>query len=91
MNICEIRLGMENVDIEGNIVDKNSFMMLIKDKTGQIFVRYRTKFMPRVKWQKIHYDLEIGNKVKITNADAVKYGGIFQLTLTRKGQVALIS
>ncbi len=91
MNICEIRLGMENVDIEGKIVDKNSFMMLIRDKTGQIFFRYRKKFTPRVQWQKIRYGLEIGNKVKITNVDAVNYGGIFQLTLTRKGQVALIS
>ena len=91
MDICEICLGMENVDIEGKIVDKNNFMLLIRDKTGQIFFRYRTKFLPRVVWQKIRDDLDIGNKVKITSADAVKYGGIFQLKLTRKGQVALIS
>jgi len=91
MNICEIRPGMENVNIKGNIVDKNSFMMLIRDKTGQIFFRYRKKFMPRVKWQKLRYDLEIGNKVKITNCDAVNWQGILQLKLADQGNVALIS
>ena len=91
MNICEIRPGMGNVDIEGNIVDKNSFMMLIRDKTGQIFFRYRKKFMPRVEWQRLRYDLEIGNKVKITNCDAVNWQGILQLKLADQGNVILIS
>ena len=91
MDICEIRLGMENVDVEGNIVDKNSFMILLRDKTGQIFVRYWRNYRPKEEWLKLLSNLKIGNKVKITNVDAVNYGGIFQLKLTRKGQVALIS
>jgi len=91
MNICEIRRGMKNAGVEGKIVDKNDFMLLISDKTGQIFVRYWRDYRPNEEWQKLLSNLKIGNKVKITNVDAVNYGGILQLKLTRKGQVALIS
>jgi len=82
---------MEKVDIEGNIVDKNTFMMLIRDKTGQIFFRYRKKFMPREEWEKLRYDLEIGDNVKITNCDAVNWQGILQLKLANQGNVIQIS
>ncbi len=82
---------MENVDIEGKIVDKNNFMILISDKTGQIFVRYWRNFRPKEEWQKLLSNLKIGNKVKITNIDVANYVGILQLKLSRKGQVALIS
>ena len=91
MNICEICPGMKNVDVEGKIVDKNDFMLLISDKTGQIFVRYWRDWRPWEEWQKLLSNLKIGNKVKIINCDAVKLQGILQLKLTRKGQVALIS
>jgi len=81
---------MGNVDIEGNIVDKNSFMMLIRDKTGQIFFRYSRKFMPRVDYQKLRYGMDIGSNVKISDCDVVNWQGILQLKLTRQGQVTLI-
>jgi hypothetical protein len=91
MNINEVISGMRNVDVEGNIVDKNHFMVLIKDKTGQIFVRYWRKFMKKEEWQQLRSDLEIGNKVKITNCDAFNWSGILQLKLTKQGQVNLVS
>jgi len=91
MNICEISLGMKNADVEGKIVDKNDFMLLVSDKTGKIFVRYWRDYRPKEEWQKLLSNLKIGNKVKIINCDAVKLQGILQLKLTRKGQVALIS
>ena len=82
---------MGNVDIEGNIVDKNTFMMLIRDRTGQIFFRYRKKFMPKVEWQKLLYDIKIGDNVKITNCDAVNWQGILQLKLANQGNVIQVS
>ena len=91
MNIREIRPGMKNADVEGKIVDKNGFMLLISDKTGQIFVRYWRNYRPWEEWQKLLSNLKIGNKVKITNVDAANYREILQLKLTRKGQVARIS
>jgi hypothetical protein len=91
VNICEICPGMKNTNIEGKIVDMNKFMLLVSDKTGQIFVRYWRNFRPNEEWQNLLSKLKIGNKVRITNCDAVNLQGILQLKLTRKGEVALIT
>ena len=91
MNIREVEPNMKNVDIEGKIVDKNDFMLLVSDKTGQIFVRYWRNFRPNEEWQKLLSKLKIGNKVRITNCDAVNLQGILQLKLTRKGEVTQLT
>jgi len=91
MNIGDILSGMSNVDIEGNIVDMNNFMLLMRDKTGQIFVRYWRKFVPREETRALCSKLKIGNNVKIANCDAFNWQGILQLKLARQGQVNLIS
>jgi hypothetical protein len=91
VNICEICPGMKNTNIEGKIVDMNKFMLLVSDKTGQIFVRYWRNFRPRNEWQKLLSILKIGNNIRITDCDAVNWQGILQLKLTRKGQVTLLT
>jgi len=80
---------MGSVDIEGEIVNMNGFMLAVSDKTGQAFVRYYKKYMPTSERQKLKANLKIGNIVKITNCQVVKYHGITQLRLTRKGEVSL--
>jgi hypothetical protein len=91
VNICEIRSGMKDTNIEGKIVDMNKFMLLMKDRTGQIFVRYWRNFRSMEDWADLKSKLEIGNNIKIANCDAVDIHGILQLKLTRKGQVNLIN
>jgi len=89
VNICEIRPYMGSVDIEGEIVDMNAFMLALNDRTGQIFVRYYQKYGPTEEQKKLKANLKIGNIVKITNCQVVNYHGIIQLRLTRKGEVSL--
>jgi len=80
---------MGSVDIEGEIVNMNGFMLAVSDKTGQTFVRYYKKYTPARDREKIKANLKIGNIVKITNCQVVKYHGIIQLKLQRNGEVSL--
>ena len=87
MNINEICEGDGSVDIEGKIVNMNEFMLVVKDKTGQIFVRYPRKYRPTDEWQQLLTKLKVGNTIKLTCCAVVNYHGILQLKLTRKGKV----
>ena len=87
VNINEICQSDGSVDIEGKIINMNEFMLVVKDKTGQIFVRYPRKYRPTDEWQLLLDKLKIGNAIKLTGCAVVNYHGILQLKLTRKGKV----
>ncbi|MFH1328066.1 MAG: hypothetical protein ABIH76_04360 [Candidatus Bathyarchaeota archaeon] len=89
MDISEIHRNMPNVNIEGEIVDMNAFMLLVKDKTGSTFVRYRKRYRKREEWQKMVANLKTGNFVKLTECEVVNYHGILQLQLALKGTVSI--
>lgn len=82
MKISDIENGMRRVNIEGKIVDMNRYMLVVDDETGRMFVRYSRR--------NLKTQVEIGNRVRINDCQAVNYSGILQLRMGSKGYIALL-
>jgi len=78
MRIIDLHSGMKHVNVEGRVINMNSFMLYIGDESGTTFVRYRGSTEGPVKR---------GDYVRIEDGDVVNYSGILQVKLGRNGKV----
>lgn len=83
LRISDVTEGMKNVQIAGKILNMNTFMLVIDDGSGQIFVRYNQRHITN--------PLNKGDYVTVQNCKVVKYSGILQTTMQRNGQVLVQS
>jgi len=90
MDISDIHRNMEHVNIEGEIVNFNRWMIVIDDKSGRIFVRHNRSRRTEEEWQKMLEQIKIGNLVSIQDCYSVNYSGIIQLKLSPKGRITLL-
>jgi RNase P/RNase MRP subunit p29 len=79
MKIGEIQKGMRKVSVEGKIVNMNSYMLVVDDSSGRIFVRYSSR--------NLDGQIEKGNTVRICDSQAVSYSGILELRMGHKGHI----
>jgi len=79
MRIADIENGMRHVNIEGKIVNMDSYMLVIDDESGRTFVRYSRR--------NLENPIKTGNYVKIYGCQAVRYSGILQLKMQPKGRI----
>lgn len=90
MNICDIRNNMEHLDIKGKIIDYNRWMIVLDDKSGRTFIRYKRRGKTREEWQKMLEQIKIGNNVSIQDCYSVNYSGILQLKMSPKGRITML-
>jgi RNase P/RNase MRP subunit p29 len=81
MRIADIENGMRHVNIEGKIVNMNGYMLVVDDESGRTFVRYSRRNLEK--------QIEKGNRVRISNCQAVSYSGILQLRIQPNGHIAV--
>ncbi|MCJ7504951.1 hypothetical protein MUP05_00550 [Candidatus Bathyarchaeota archaeon] len=81
MRIADIENGMRHVNIEGKIVNMNGYMLVVDDESGRMFVRYSQRNLEK--------QIEKGNRVRISNCQAVSYSGILQLRIQPNGHIAV--
>jgi RNase P/RNase MRP subunit p29 len=81
MRIADIENGMRHVNIEGKIVNMNGYMLVVDDESGRMFVRYSRRNLEK--------QIEKGNRVRISNCQAVSYSGILQLRIQPNGHIAV--
>ncbi len=80
MRIADLENGMRHVNIEGKIVDMNSYMLVVDDESGRTFVRYSRR--------NLENQIETGNRVRIYDCQTVTYSGILQLKMQPNGRIA---
>ena len=90
MDICDIRSNMGHVNIKGKIVNFNRWMIVIDDKSGRTFVRYKRSRRTGEEWQKMLEQIKIGNLVSVQDCCSVNYSGILQLKLSPKGRITAL-
>lgn len=81
MRIADIENGMRHVNIEGTIVNMNSYMLVVDDESGRMFVRYSRR--------NLENQVRTGNRVRIHDCQAICYSGILQLKMQPKGRIVL--
>ena len=96
MKIGDLKAGMKGVSIEGTIVDKGSTRSFISRKTGRIVRVAEAKIKDDsgeiilVLWNKQINQVDVGDKVRITNGFVNTYRGNIQLNVGRKGRLEKI-
>ncbi len=59
----------------------NSFMLVIDDGSGQMFVRYSKRFLTS--------PLNVDDYITVHNCRAVEYSGILQITMQRNSRIVV--
>ena len=96
MKIGELKAGMNGVSIEGTIIDKGSTRSFISRKTGRIVRVAEAKIKDDsgeiilVLWNKQINQVDVGDRVRITNGFVNTYRGNIQLNVGRKGKLEKI-
>jgi len=96
VKIGDLKAGMKGVSIEGTIVDKGSTRSFISRKTGRIVRVAEAKIKDDsgeiilVLWNKQINQVDVGDKVRITNGFVNTYRGNIQLNVGRKGRLEKI-
>jgi len=96
VKIGDLKAGMKGVSIEGTIVDKGSTRSFISRKTGRIVRVAEAKIKDDsgeiilVLWNKQINQVDVGDRVRITNGFVNTYRGNIQLNVGRKGKLEKI-
>ena len=94
MKIKDIKVGMNNVNVEASVVDKSESRsvqtkygrrevadVLLEDETGRIKASL---------WEDQIEKANVGDKVKISGAYVTEFRGELQLSIPRKGSIETI-
>lgn len=93
MKISDLKAGMKGVSIEGVVIDKSATRSFISRKTGRIVRVAEAKIKDAsgeiilVLWNKQINQVDVGDRVKITNGFVNTYRGNVQLNVGRKGKL----
>jgi len=95
MKIAELKVGMNNVDIEAVVIEKSEVRtvqtkygfrevcdFLIQDETGKIYLTL---------WEKNIQKIKVGDRIKIEKAFVSQFKNKKQLNIPKNGKVEVLN